>query len=200
MRATVHCRLDLHDFVHFQILFWWSLHHCINHPSIILSHPILCWSSLRVSSLLVCESSSPTHLVSWDMIADCTSVAVPLSFIHLSSFAMLRLHWVLMLSAGHCRIWILSSIAAWHWGHFTMDLWFLLTMFFPCAKWPVICLETHLLHPSVLLLIARYIAVVSKSFWIWLTDGIFSSNIAEQIGHSLPLWLLVGAVLWFSGC
>jgi len=158
-----------------------SIHHLI--PS------ILCWSSLNIPSLFVCDSPLPTLWASCDMlIAVHTSVAVPWSFIHLLSITMLKLHWALVLGAGHCSMWVLSSISVWHWGHFAVDCWPLLTMFFPCAKWPVMCFEIHLHCPGVLFLIAHSIAMVSIPSGVGLLLAFFPSNIAVLPGHSWQLW------------
>jgi len=105
------------------------------------------------------------------MIAVRISSAVPWSFIHLFNFWVLISHCFHALSAWHRIMWLLSSTSLWHQGQTVVDLWPCLAMFFLCAKWPVMCLVTHLRRLGVLLLIACSRACRSNSLWGWIPCG-----------------------------
>jgi len=64
----------------------------------------------------------------------------------------------------------------WQWGQMAVDRWPCLSMFFPCAKWPIMCLVTHLCQLGLLLLITHSITCRSSS----LCSCITPANLVSQ--------------------
>jgi len=81
----------------------------------------------------------------------------------------------------------------WHQGHTAVDCLPCLAMFFPCAKWPVMCLVTHLCLPGLLSLIALSIACRSSS----LCGCVVSGSLVSQYCCAAGLFIANCSAHWW---
>jgi len=176
MSTAIHCKLDFHDLMFFQMCSWWSLHLQDTHPSIILSHLILVCSAQYSILGRSCDSVALAQLLSKaiNCLHSWESNSCALS--HLLRDSRLSIHCVQAMGTRQWIIWILSSTSAWHHRHCTIVCWQHCIMFFPCAHCLVICFVAHCLHVGCVSINGLSIASVSNL----LSDGEMECNLDFQ--------------------